>query len=146
LDTEALRASARVFNTAAEAILITDAQGRIADVNPALEQMTGFTRQELLGQPAGLLYQGAETDRVSRDIRRAVAAGDVWRGETAFLARDGRRIPTRVAVSRLEDAADAGHRTVTVISDVSPIKAAEDKLRFLAYHDSLTGLPNFRSL
>jgi len=145
-DTEALRASARVFNTSAEAILITDGQGHIADVNPALEQMTGFTRQELLGQPAGLLYQGAETDRVSGDIRRALAAGDIWRGETAFLARDGRRIPTRVAVSRLEDDAAAGRRTVAVISDISPIKAAEDKLRFLAYHDGLTGLPNFRSL
>lgn len=145
-DTEALRASARVFNTSAEAILITDGQGHIADVNPALELMTGFTRQELLGQPAGLLYQGAETDRVSGDIRRALAAGDIWRGETAFLARDGRRIPTRVAVSRLEDAAESGRRTVAVISDISPIKAAEDKLRFLAYHDSLTGLPNFRSL
>ena len=145
-DTEALRASARVFNTSAEAILITDGQGHIADVNPALELMTGFTRQELLGQPAGLLYQGAETDRVSGDIRRALAAGDIWRGETTFLARDGRRIPTRVAVSRLEDDAAAGRRTVAVISDISPIKAAEDKLRFLAYHDSLTGLPNFRSL
>ena len=145
-DTEALRASARVFNTSAEAILITDGQGLIADVNPALELMTGFTRQELLGQPAGLLYQGAETDRISGDIRRALAAGDIWRGETAFLARDGRRIPTRVAVSRLEDAAESGRRTVAVISDISPIKAAEDKLRFLAYHDSLTGLPNFRSL
>ncbi|MEI8267319.1 MAG: EAL domain-containing protein [Betaproteobacteria bacterium] len=145
-DTEALRASARVFNTSAEAILITDGQGYIADVNPALELMIGFTRQELLGQPAGLLYQGAETDRVSGDIRRALAAGDIWRGETAFLARDGRRIPTRVAVSRLRDAAESGRRTVAVISDISALKAAEDKLRFLAYHDSLTGLPNFRSL
>ena len=145
-DTEALRASARVFNTSAEAILITDGQGHIADVNPALEQMTGFTRQELLGQPAGLLYQGAETDRVSGDIRRALVAGDIWRGETAFIARDGRRIPTRVAVSRLEDSAESGRRTVAVISEISALKAAEDKLRFLAYHDSLTGLPNFRSL
>jgi diguanylate cyclase (GGDEF)-like protein/PAS domain S-box-containing protein len=145
-DTEALRASARVFNTSAEAILITDSRGHVADVNPALEQMTGFTRQELLGQPAGLLYQGAETDRVSEDIRQALAAGDIWRGETAFIARDGRRIPSRVAVSRLEDTAESGRRTVAVITDISPLKAAEDKLRFLAYHDSLTGLPNFRSL
>ena len=146
-DTDALRASARVFDTSAEAILITDGKGHIADVNPALELMTGFSRQELLGQPAGMLYLGAETEPVSGDIRRALAAGDIWRGETAFRARDGRRIPTRVAVSRLEDAAaTSGHRTVAVISDISAIKAAENKLRFLAYHDSLTGLPNFRSL
>ncbi|MEI6029213.1 MAG: EAL domain-containing protein [Betaproteobacteria bacterium] len=145
-DTEALRASARVFNTAAEAILITDAQGRIADVNPALERLTGFARQELLGQPAGMLYHGADTQRGSARIRQALDADEVWRGETGFRARDGRLIPTQVAVSRLEEEAGAERRTVAVISDVSPIKAAEEKLRFMAYHDSLTGLPNFRSL
>ena len=145
-DTEALRASARVFETSAEAILITDGSGHIADVNPALLRMTGFSREELIGQGAGMLYHGADTADTSARIREALAAGDTWRGETAFRGRDGRLIPTYVAVSRLEDDAGAHRRTVAVISDISPVKAAEEKLRFLAYHDSLTGLPNFRSL
>ena len=145
-DTEALRASARVFDTSAEAILITDGSGHIADVNPALLRMTGFPRDELIGHPAGMLYHGADTTGASQRIREALAAGDIWRGETAFRARDGRLIPAYVAVSRLEDEGGAGRRTVAVISDISPIKAAEEKLRFLAYHDNLTGLPNFRSL
>jgi diguanylate cyclase (GGDEF)-like protein/PAS domain S-box-containing protein len=146
LDTEALRASARVFETSAEAILITDGGGHIADVNPALLRMTGFSREELIGQGAGMLYHGADTAATSARIREALAAGDTWRGETAFRGRDGRLIPTYVAVSRLEDDAATHRRTVAVISDISPVKAAEEKLRFLAYHDSLTGLPNFRSL
>jgi diguanylate cyclase (GGDEF)-like protein/PAS domain S-box-containing protein len=146
LDTEALRASARVFETSAEAILITDGGGQIADVNPALLRMTGFTREELIGHPAGMLYHGADTEATSARIRDALSAGDTWRGETAFRGRDGRLIPTYVAVSRLEDDAGEHRRTVAVISDISPVKAAEAKLRFLAYHDSLTGLPNFRSL
>jgi len=146
LDTEALRASARVFETSAEAILISDANGQIADVNPALLRMTGFSREELIGHPAGMLYHGADTDATSTRIREALAAGDTWRGETAFRGRDGRLIPTYVAVSRLEDEAGGHRRTVAVISDISPVKAAEEKLRLLAYQDSLTGLPNFRSL
>ncbi len=146
LDTEALRASARVFETSAEAILITDGTGHISDVNPALVHMTGFSREELIGQSAGMLYHGADTEATSARIREALAAGDTWRGETAFRARDGRLIPTYVAVSRLGDDSGTNRRTVAVISDISPVKAAEEKLRFLAYHDSLTGLPNFRSL
>ncbi|MFM7531513.1 MAG: putative bifunctional diguanylate cyclase/phosphodiesterase [Rubrivivax sp.] len=146
LDTEALRASARVFETSAEAILITDAHGHIADINPALLRMTGFTREDLIGRPAGMLYQGADTEATSTRIREALRAGDTWRGETAFRSREGRLIPTYVAVSRLGDDADSNRRTVAVISDISPVKAAEEKLRFLAYHDGLTGLPNFRSL
>lgn len=145
-DTEALRASSRVFDTSAEAILITDGAGHIADVNPALLRMTGFQRDELIGHPAGMLYHGADTSEASKRIREALAAGDIWRGETAFRARDGGLIPAYVAVSRLEDEGGAGRRTVAVISDISPVKAAEEKLRSLAYHDNLTGLPNFRSL
>ena len=146
LDNEALRASARVFETSAEAILITDGGGHIADVNPALLRMTGFLREELIGQSAGMLYHGADTEATSLRIREALAADDIWRGETAFRGRDGRLIPTYVAVSRLGDDSGTNRRTVAVISDISPVKAAEEKLRFLAYHDSLTGLPNFRSL
>lgn len=145
-DTEALRASARVFETSAEAILITDGSGHVADVNPALLRMTGYSREELIGQSAGMLYHGADTEATSARIREALAAGDTWRGETAFRARDGHLIPTYMAVSRLEDESGENRRTVAVISDISPVKAAEEKLRFLAYHDSLTGLPNFRSL
>lgn len=145
-DTEALRASARVFETSAEAILITDGAGLVADVNPALLRMTGFAREELIGQPAGVLYHGADTEATSARIREALAAGDTWRGQTAFRCRDGQLIPTYVAVSRLEDETGANRGTVAAISDISPVKAAEEKLRFLAYHDSLTGLPNFRSL
>ena len=146
LDNEALRASARVFDTSAEAILITDGSGHIADVNPALLRMTGFAREELIGHPAGMLYHGADSEANSARIRESLVAGATWRGETAFRSRDGRLIPTYVAVSRLGDDAGMHRGTVAVISDISPIKAAEEKLRFLAYHDSLTGLPNFRSL
>ena len=145
-DTEALKASARVFETSGEAILITNAEGYIADVNPALLRMTGFAREELVGRHAGMLYQGADTQSTSARIREVLAAGEVWRGETSFYARDGRLIPTFVVVSRLAEEEGTSRRTVAMISDISPIKAAEEKLRFLAYHDTLTGLPNFRSL
>jgi diguanylate cyclase (GGDEF)-like protein len=97
---------------------------------------------------ASVLYRDAETTAVSAEIRRTLAAGGVWRGETAFRHRDGRMIPAYVAMSRLEDPtgtpAPAG--VVSVISDITPLKLAQEQLRDLAYKDSLTGLPNFRAL
>lgn len=146
--TEELRTSAKIFETSGEAILLTDAHGRIADCNPALAAMTGFSRTELIGLHAGVLYKDAETSVVSQQIRDALNLRDVWRGETLFRHRDGHLIPTYVAMSRLGGASDdsAASGVVAVISDITPLKAAQEQLHALAYRDSLTGLPNFRAL
>jgi diguanylate cyclase (GGDEF)-like protein/PAS domain S-box-containing protein len=143
-----LQTAAKVFDTSGEAILVTDGAGHIVASNPAAAAMTGFSKEELGGMRASVLYRDAETTAVSAEIRRTLAAGGVWRGETAFRHRDGRMIPAYVAMSRLEDPtgtpAPAG--VVSVISDITPLKLAQEQLRDLAYKDSLTGLPNFRAL
>ena len=64
----------RVFETAAEAILITDKQGMVVDVNTALTDMTGYTKEELLHQPAGRLYiqdhKGVDLPIIAEAVRR----------------------------------------------------------------------------
>ena len=143
-----LQTAAKVFDTSGEAILVTDGAGHIVACNPAAAEMTGFSRRELMGLRASVLYKDAESTVVSDEIRRTLAAGAVWRGETAFRHRDGHLIPAHVAMSRLEDPtgtpAPAG--VVSVISDITALKAAQDQLRDMAYRDSLTGLPNFRAM
>lgn len=143
-----LLTAARVFETSGEAILVTNASGHVLACNPAAVAMLGFSRDELLGLRASVLYKDAESAVVSEDIRRTLAAGAVWRGETVFRHRNGHLIPAYVAMSRLEDTAGTPAATgvVSVISDITPLKAAQEQLREMAYRDSLTGLPNFRAL
>jgi PAS domain S-box-containing protein len=77
-----------------QAALITeaslDAPGpRVLYVNPAFERMTGWTGQEIAGRSPRVL-QGALTDRsIFRDLRRTLAAGKGWSGETYNYRRDG---------------------------------------------------------
>ena len=140
-----LLVSSRVFETAAEAILITNDQGRIADVNAALLRMTGYPREELIGQPAGLLYRLQETSHEGVNIGEAVRQHGEWRGETFFLTRDQRPIPVMLAVSALFDEQQQSLGNVAIFSDISALKLAEDRLRDLSYKDPLTGLPNYRA-
>src|SRR5574343_348677 len=140
-----LLVSSRVFETAAEAILITDDQGRIADVNAALLRMTGYQREELIGQPAGLLYRLQDNAQGGENIGETVRTQGEWRGETFFLTRDHRPIPVMLAVSSLIDEHHKVLGNVAIFSDISAVKQAEDQLRQLSYQDPLTGLPNYRA-
>lgn len=140
-----LLVSSRVFETAAEAILITDDQGRIADVNAALLRMTGYQREELMGQPAGLLYRLQDNAQEGANIGETLRTQGEWRGETFFLTRDHRPIPVMLAVSSLIDEQHKVLGNVAIFSDISAVKQAEDQLRQLSYQDPLTGLPNYRA-
>lgn len=145
--TSDLRTAARVFETSGEAIMVTDVEGRIVEINPALSRMTGYGRLDLIGQHAGLLYKEVESPVTSGRIADALQRNGLWRGETSFRHRDGHLVPSIVAISRLVRNGP-GERSgmVAVMSDISALKAAQDQLRHMAYRDNLTGLPNFRAL
>lgn len=140
-----LKTAARVFQTAGEAILVTDQQGLIVDVNPALLEITRYAKDELIGQQAGKLYRGNEQHPGDDRIVTALAAEGSWRGETVFYDRSGQAIPAQLAVSRVFDTEGLERGQVAVFTDIREIKVAEAKLRDLAYRDPLTGLPNYRA-
>ena len=141
-----LRTTSLVFSTAAEGILVTDTSGRIVEVNPALLAMTGYEREELVGRQAGTLYNGHSDASNSHEITAQLEREGRWSGESNFLSRSGRIIPTSVSISRIRDQHGVITGHVSVITDVTRLKEAENRLLDLAYRDALTGLPNFRSL
>jgi len=134
----------RVFETAAEAILITNKQGLVVDVNAALTDMTGYTKEELINQPAGRLYiqdnKGVDLPIIAETVRKHGA----WRGETYFLSKQHTQLPVLLSVSTLLDAHGMSQGHVAVFSDIRAIREAEKKLQDLLNEDQLTGLPNYR--
>ncbi len=134
----------RVFETAAEAILITNQQGLVVEVNTALTDMTGYTKDELLNHPAGRLYIQDETSIDFPTIAQSVREHGTWRGETYFLSKQKTPLPVLLSVSTLLDANGMSQGHVSVFSDIRAIREAEKKLKHLLHEDQLTGLPNYR--
>jgi diguanylate cyclase (GGDEF)-like protein/PAS domain S-box-containing protein len=145
VSTQKLAVFSRVFETAAEAILITNQQGLVVDVNNALTNMTGFKKEALVNRPAGRLYikDGAEVD--FSNIVEYVQRHGFWRGNSYVSTQQNTRLPVQLAVSALLDAEGNFQGHVWVFSDTRAIREAEKKLKALLSEDALTQLPNYRA-
>jgi diguanylate cyclase (GGDEF)-like protein/PAS domain S-box-containing protein len=135
----------QVFDSTAEAIMMTDRDANIVAVNPAFEQITGFREHEVLGRNPRLLRSGRHDQAFFREMWSSLAAHGQWRGEIWNRRKCGEVYPERMSISAVHGNAGRVSAYVSVSSDLSALKAAHHQLDFLANHDTLTRLPN-RSL
>ncbi len=84
-----LRLQATAMNAAANGIVITDDNGIIEWVNPAFIEMTGYTREEILGQNPRILKSGRHNTQFYEQLWQTVLSGQVWFGEITNCRKDG---------------------------------------------------------
>ena len=110
--------------------------------NPAFERMFGYTLDEVTGTSVERYYLShQEFKSAGRRIADAIANGRVARIEQILRDRKGRAFWANI-YARLLDPAAPEKGPVVLIEDISERKASEDRIRYLAEHDVLTGLPN----
>ena len=136
------RLTQQVFDITAEAILVTDSEERIVDMNAAFCSMTGYQREEVLGKSPDILSSGRHKEDFYRDFWQALNTQGHWQGEIWNRHKDGHAFPSLSSISAVKD--DRGRVThfVAVYSDITRIKENEQRLEELAHFDQLTGLPN----
>jgi diguanylate cyclase (GGDEF)-like protein/PAS domain S-box-containing protein len=146
--TQAKRAQAKimqaasVFTYAREGILITDAQGSILDVNDTFTSITGYARDEVLGQNPRLLKSGRQGPEFYVQMWRALIDLGHWQGEIWNTNKNGVIYPQILTVSAVRDTSGVTLHYVGLFTDISAIKAHEVELERAAHYDALTGLPN----
>lgn len=123
-----------------------DANGRFRSVyvSPQIEAILGWSPEECLADPEHWLKTIHPDDRawVEAEDARTNATGEPFDVEYRVVARDGRVVWLRDMAVLVEAMAGGGRVWQGVQFDVSKIKETEARLHHLAFHDSLTGLPN----
>jgi PAS domain S-box-containing protein len=134
-DAERLRLLSEAVEQSSEAVVITEAAAidppgpRIEYVNAAFEEMTGYDREELIGETPRLL-QGPETDRdVLDSIRGALEAGEPWSGETLNYRKDGTPYTLRWSLAPVEGEDGTPEHWVSVQRDVTERREREQRLQ-----------------
>jgi diguanylate cyclase (GGDEF)-like protein/PAS domain S-box-containing protein len=133
---------ARALESAANAVFIADRDGRIVWVNDAFCRVSGYGRDEAVGRTPGLLKSGRQSAEFYRELWETILAGRTWQGEVVERRRDGSLWTASQVITPLRDESGAVTHFVAIQHDVTASTQAREAIERLAFHDSLTGLPN----
>ncbi len=123
-----LRLQGAALESAANAIVITDREGRIAWVNPAFTQLTGYASEEALGQNPRILKSGKHDRTLYWDLWKTVLAGQVWRGEMINRRKDGSFYTEEMTITPVRDMDEEITHFIAVKEDITERKQAEEEL------------------
>jgi two-component system, cell cycle sensor histidine kinase and response regulator CckA len=124
-----IRLQAAVLEAAANAIVITDTEGRIQWVNPAFTRLTGYTAGEVTGQNPRLLKSGKHDTEFYRNLWRTISSGEVWHGEVVNRRKDGTSYTEEMTITPVRSRKGDVTHFIAIKQDVSVRKQAEESLR-----------------
>lgn len=135
-----------ILTSIGDGVISTDREGRVTFMNSVAEVLTGRKKEDGLGRELAevLILVGEKTNRRVKVPARATARRRVGGpdGQGLLLLRGEEKVPVEIGAALIRDEKDRVDGTVLVFRDVTQRKLQEEKLSFLAIHDSLTGLPN----
>lgn len=140
-----LRIAATAFESQ-QGMVITDANSVILRVNHAFTNITGYTSEELVGRTPRLLKSERHGADFYRDMWEIVHRTGGWQGELWDRRKNGEDYPKWLTITAVKDEDDVVTHYVGAHFDITERKRTEDRVRRLAFYDTLTELPNRRLL
>ncbi len=141
-----VRLYGKLFEHTGEAIMITDRENQIVEVNAAFSTLTGYSTDEIRGQNPRVLAAGSTPRETYQSMWKSLNDVGYWQGELWDRRKDGSIYPKWVSISAIRDEGGMASHYVASFSDISERKAAEERMERLARYDALTGLFNRFSL
>lgn len=143
---QATRLAASVFANSQEGIIITDAENRILDVNAAFTRISGYCRDEVIGENPKLLASGRHDDAFYAAMWRDIHQNGAWQGEVWNRRKSGEIYVEMLSIDAVSDEAGRVQHYVGAFTDISMLKEHQAELEKIAHYDTLTGIPNRRLL
>ncbi|WP_458207788.1 bacterio-opsin activator domain-containing protein [Haladaptatus sp. NG-SE-30] len=132
---EQLRGFRKAIEHAGHAIFITDTDGTITYANPAVESITGYSRDEVLGSTPAMWNSGEHDETFYTDMWDTILDGEVWDGEIINERKNGELCWVDMTIAPITDETGTIERFVAVDTDVTDRK--ERELHIQQQHERL---------
>ena len=139
---EKLRLASTVFESATEAIMVTNIDNQIEMINPAFQTITGYAENDVLGKTPSILKSGKHATDFYEELYSSLKTRGSWEGEIWNRRRNSEIYPQWLMISSRCDQNGALEGYVALFSDITQRKKAEALMVQQANYDSITALPN----
>jgi len=123
-------------------VVIMDAEGTIEYVNPMFERVTGYSREEIIGQNPRILASGEIPKIEYKGLWNIIKAGKTWQGEFKNKKKNGEFYWVKGLISPIKNEEGTITHFLAIQEDISGKMLAEEKARYLSTYDRTTGLLN----
>ena len=132
----------RVIESSPDGVIITDKDGLIISVNPGFTRATGYSQEEVVGKNPSVLSSGRHDKEFYKTMWKNLLVQGFWQGEIYNRRKNGEVYPEFLTINRVSDDNGVLTNYAAIFSDLSELKKSEQRIKELAYYDSLTHLPN----
>jgi diguanylate cyclase (GGDEF)-like protein/PAS domain S-box-containing protein len=133
-------------------VATTDVKGAIIDVNDKFCEISGYKREELIGQDHRMINSGRQDKKYWQQMYRTIANGNIWKDEVLNKAKDGSYYWVDTTIIPLMDSAKKPRAYVSIRTDITRQKQIQKafertnkQLQKLSQLDDLTGIANRRA-
>ena len=141
---QSMKLAKAIYQSNADAIIVTDQNNLITDVNPAFTKLTGYLPGEVIGKNPRIMKSGLHDEKFYQQMWQKINVEDHWQGELWDKRRDGSLYAKLSNIIALRNDDGSVYRYVAQFSDITEKKQKDELIHWQANYDPLTNLPNRR--
>jgi diguanylate cyclase (GGDEF)-like protein/PAS domain S-box-containing protein len=139
---EELKIFEKIYNNTLEGMFITDSNVNIEWVNNAFTDITGFTKENALNEKPSLLRTNMHKEKFYTSMWEEIISRGHWQGEIWNRRKDGILYLQKTNIIAIKDELGKISHYTAIFSDITKEKEESELVKYLAYHDGLTGMNN----
>ncbi|AFH49948.1 NarL family signal transduction histidine kinase [Ignavibacterium album JCM 16511] len=117
------------LHSAANGVIITDRDGKIIWLNEAIEKLTGYKEEEMIGKTTSIFKSGLMPDEFYKKMWNTIESGKVWKGELINKRKDGTYYEEEMTITPIYDNENEISHFISIKQDITERKKIEREIR-----------------